>query len=166
MAETTIRGRAYTFGDNINTDYINPAQYIELSMEEMTKHAMEGADPDFSKNVRPGDIMVAGKNFGSGSSRETAPLVIKNSGIQVIVAEFFARIFYRNAINIGIKALICPGASEIQHGDELEIDVANGVIRDLTSGKEYHFAPLPPHLLELIDDGGLVEHLEKTLKTT
>lgn len=166
MAETTIRGRAYTFGDNINTDYINPAQYIELSMEEMTRHAMEGADPDFSKNVRPGDIMVAGKNFGSGSSRETAPLVIKNSGIQVIVAEFFARIFYRNAINIGIKALICPGASEIQHGDELEIDVANGVIRDLTSGKEYHFAPLPPHLLELIDDGGLVEHLEKTLKTT
>ena len=97
MDNTVIRGRVHKFGDNINTDLINPAQYMELSIEEMTKHAMEGVDPSFSLKVKPGDIMVAGKNFGSGSSRETAPVVIKNSGISVVLAEFFARICCRNA---------------------------------------------------------------------
>ena len=164
MEHEIIRGRAYTFGDNINTDFINPAQYMELPMEEMIQHAMEGADPDFSKNVRPGDILVAGKNFGSGSSRETAPLVIKGSGVSVVIAEFFARIFYRNAINIGLKVLICPQAKEISHGDQLEVDPLAGQIRDLTTGKQYTCTALLPHILELVNDGGLIAHLEKTLK--
>jgi len=164
MSNRIIKGRAYKFGDNINTDFINPAQYMELSMEEMTKHAMEGADPNFSKNVRHGDIMVAGKNFGSGSSRETAPMVIKYSGISIIIAEFFARIFYRNAINIGLKVLICKEVSEIQHGDELEVDPQAGIIKNLITGKNYQTTSLPAHIMELIEDGGLIEHLEKKLK--
>ena len=164
MDNNIICGRAYTFGDNINTDYINPAQYMELPVDQMIQHAMEGADPDFSKNVRPGDIMVAGINFGSGSSRESAPIVIKGSGIDLLIAQSFARIFYRNAINIGMKVLTCPDAKDIRHGDELEVDVLNGRIRNLTSGKEYTCTALPPHILQLINDGGLVNHLEKTLK--
>lgn len=164
MSKTIVEGKAYKFGDNINTDFINPAQYMELPMEQMIQHAMEGADPDFSRNVRPGDIMVAGKNFGSGSSRETAPMVIKGNGVEVVVAEFFARIFYRNAINIGLKVLTCPGAGEISHGDQLRIDLESGVIEDLTIGKSFSCTALPKHILELVEDGGLIPHLEKTLK--
>ncbi len=132
MQNDTIKGRVLKFGDNINTDFINPAYTMEMPMPEMIKHAMEGADPDFSKKVKPGDIMVAGKNFGSGSSRETAPIVIKESGISVLIAEFYARIFYRNAINIGLKVLTCPQAGEINDGDELEVDPVKGVIKDIT----------------------------------
>lgn len=164
MSKELIRGRVHKFGDNINTDFINPAQYMELSMEEMIAHAMEGADPDFSKKVKPGDIMVAGKNFGSGSSRETAPLVIKGSGISVIIAEFFARIFYRNAINIGLKVLMCDSVSEISDGDELEVDASAGRIQNRTTGKEYQCSALPDHILELVNDGGLIGHLEKNLR--
>ena len=164
MVNTILEGRAYKFGDNINTDFINPAQYMELPMEQMIQHAMEGADPDFSKNVRPGDIMVAGKNFGSGSSRETAPMVIKGSGVSVVVAEFFARIFYRNAINIGLKVLTCPEAYKISHGDKLRIDPETGSIQNLTTGETYPCTALPRHILELVEDGGLINHLEKTLK--
>lgn len=164
MAKTVLEGRAYKFGDNINTDFINPAQYMELPMDQMIQHAMEGADPDFSKNVRPGDIMVAGKNFGSGSSRETAPMVIKGNGIEVVVAEFFARIFYRNSINIGLKVLTCPDAYKISHGDMLRIDLEAGSIENLTTGETYSCTALPKHILELVEDGGLIPHLEKTLK--
>lgn len=165
MADTAIRGRVHKFGDNINTDFINPAQVMELPMEEQIRHAMEGADPEFSKKVRPGDIMVAGKNFGSGSSRETAPMVIKGSGISVLIAEFFARIFYRNAINIGLKVLICPNTSEIADGDELEVDVSAGRIHNLTTGREYLCDRLPDNILELVQDGGLIPHLQKRLGT-
>ena len=156
-----IKGKVLKFGDNINTDFINPAYTMEFPMPEMIKHAMEGADPDFSKKVRPGDIMVAGKNFGSGSSRETAPVVIKGSGISVIIAEFYARIFYRNAINIGLKVLTCPQASEINDGDELEVDPSQGIVKDLTTGKTYQCSALPDHILELVNDGGLIPHLKK-----
>ena len=164
MEKELIHGRAYKFGDNINTDFINPAQYMELPMDQMIRHAMEGADPDFSKNVREGDVIVAGKNFGSGSSRETAPLVIKGSGIAAVVAESFARIFYRNAINIGLKVLTCPAAGEIGHGDDLEVDAAAGTVKDLNTGKAYACTALPPHIMALVNDGGLIPHLEKTLK--
>jgi 3-isopropylmalate/(R)-2-methylmalate dehydratase small subunit len=166
MSQERITGRVHKFGDNINTDFINPAQYMELSMEEMTRHAMEGADPDFSKKVRPGDIMVAGDNFGSGSSRETAPLVIRHSGVSVVIAKFFARIFYRNAINIGLKVLVCPEAGEIADGDQLEVDPLAGRIKNLTSGREYGCTALPEHILKLVDDGGLIPHLEKTVGLT
>jgi 3-isopropylmalate/(R)-2-methylmalate dehydratase small subunit len=164
MDNTVIRGRVHKFGDNINTDLINPAQYMELSIEEMTKHAMEGVDPSFSLKVKPGDIMVAGKNFGSGSSRETAPVVIKNSGISVVIAEFFARIFYRNAINIGLKVLTCPEVNEISDGDELEVDLVNGVIHNISSGKRHTCSKLSDNIIEMVNDGGLIEHLIKSKK--
>ena len=163
MDKQSIRGRVYKFGDNINTDMINPAQYMELSMEVMIAHAMEGSDPDFSKKVRPGDILVVGKNFGSGSSRETAPMVIQGSGISLIIAEQYARIFYRNAINIGLKVLTCDAVDELRDGDELEVFPAKGVIKNLTTQKQYQCPPLPGHILELVNDGGLINHLDKKL---
>lgn len=159
MGNNIIRGKVHKFGDNINTDFINPAQYMELSMEEMVKHAMEGADPNFAKNVKGGDIIVAGKNFGSGSSRETAPMVIKASGVSVVIAEFFARIFYRNAINIGLKVLICSETNKISEGDELELDIALGVIRNISTGKSHICSKLPDNIIEMVNDGGLIEHL-------
>jgi 3-isopropylmalate/(R)-2-methylmalate dehydratase small subunit len=163
MTTDIIRGRVHKFGDNINTDAINPAKYMELSINDMIAHVMEGADPNFAKNVKPGDIMVAGKNFGSGSSRETSPTSIKGTGVSVVIAEFFARIFYRNAINVGLKVLICKQASEISAGDELEVAPSTGRILNLTTGKEYLCDPLPNHILELVKDGGLISHLEKKL---
>lgn len=163
MSQQIMQGRAHKFGDNINTDAINPAQYMEYSMDVITAHVMEGADPEFAKKVRPGDIIVAGKNFGSGSSRETSPVSIKQAGVSAVIAEFFARIFYRNAINVGLTVLICPQASEICAGDELRIDPGAGRITDLTTGREYRSEPLPPHILELVEDGGLIPHLEKKL---
>lgn len=161
MKQEIIRGRAYLFGDNINTDFINPAQYMELPMDQMIQHAMEGADPDFSKNVRPGDVMVAGINFGSGSSRETAPMVIKGSGISVLIAVSFARIFYRNAINIGLAILECPAASAgIDDGDEVTVDFDTGVITDVTKGVSYQAEPFPPFIKDMIAKGGLMASLK------
>ena len=163
MASEPISGRVHKFGDNINTDLINPAQYMELSMDEMIAHAMEGADRGFAAHVKQGDIMVAGKNFGSGSSRETAPMIIKGCGISVVIAEFFARIFYRNAINIGLKVLICPDAGGIQTGDILQVDPVNGVIFDKTTGKTYMSSKLPNHIMDLVNAGGLIPHLKDQL---
>lgn len=161
MKQEIIRGRAYLFGDNINTDFINPAQYMELPMDQMIQHAMEGADPDFSKNVRPGDVMVAGINFGSGSSRETAPMVIKGSGISVLIAVSFARIFYRNAINIGLAILECPAASEgIDDGDEVAVDFDTGVITNVTKNETYQAEPFPPFIKDMIAKGGLMASLK------
>jgi len=165
MEKEIITGKVHKFGDHVNTDAINPAKYMELSMDEMIAHVLEGADPDFAARVKPGDIIVAGKNFGSGSSRETAPVSIKGAGVSLIIAEFFARIFYRNAINVGLKVLICPEAArEVQAGDTLRVDVSAGIIEDVTTGKSYTCAPLPDHILELVEDGGLLNHLEKKLK--
>lgn len=162
MKQEIIRGRAYLFGDNINTDFINPAQYMELPMDQMIQHAMEGADPDFSKNVRPGDVMVAGINFGSGSSRETAPMVIKGSGISVLIAVSFARIFYRNAINIGLPILECPAASEaINEGDVVAINFDTGVITDETTGQTFQAAPFPPFIQKIIKAGGLMKSIQE-----
>ena len=156
-----IHGRVHKFGDNINTDLISPAYYIGKSDDIMIAHAMEGADPEFSQKVKPGDIIVAGENFGPGSSRETAPFVIKGSGISCVIAKSYARIFYRNAINIGLPILVFPHAEEINDGDELEIDPIQGAIADLTTGKEYTCTPLPENIMELVRDGGLIPHLLK-----
>ncbi len=161
---TTLRGKVHKFGDNINTDLISPAQYIGLSDEIMIAHAMEGADPDFPQKVKPGDIIVAGKNFGSGSSRETAPMIIKGSGISVVIAEFFARIFYRNAINIGLSVLTTDSVSEINDGDELEVDPIAGTIRNFTTGKSYQCTKYPDNIMQMVNDGGLINHLKKKLK--
>ena len=157
-----ICGKVHKFGDNINTDLISPAYYIGKADEIMIAHAMEGADPDFSKKVQPGDIIVAGHNFGSGSSRETAPFVIKGSGIACVIAQSYARIFYRNAINIGLPILECDAAAqEIQSGDDVEVNFDTGVITDHTTGKTYQAQPFPPFIQNIIKAGGLLNSIEK-----
>ncbi len=161
MNEYLIHGKVHKFGDNINTDLISPASYIGKADEIMIAHAMEGADPDFPQKVKPGDVIVAGHNFGPGSSRETAPFVIKGSGIACVVAESYARIFYRNAINIGLPVLTFDKANEINEGDELEIDPIAGTIHNVTTGKEYICSKLPDNIMELVKAGGLIPHLKQ-----
>ena len=158
-----IQGSVFKFGDNINTDIISPPQYIELTVEEAALHSMEAVDPDFTKKFKPGDIVVAGNNFGSGSSRETSPLTLKYMGVSAIVTKFFARIFYRNGINLGIPLLECRDVDRISEGNELEIHLEEGFINNLTTGETYRCSKIPPHIMELIQDGGLVENLKKNL---
>lgn len=156
-----IKGYVHKFGDNINTDMITPSQYMERSIEEIAAHVMEGADPNFSKKMKKGDIIVAGKNFGYGSCRETAPLALKMSGISVIIAEFFARIFYRNCINLGLPLLIIPSTSKINEGDNLEVNLLNGFIKNNNTDEQYNSNILPDHILKIIKSGGLINHLEE-----
>ena len=160
----SIEGRVHRFGDNINTDLISPAQYMELSNAEIAAHAMAGADVEFPKKVRQGDIIVAGKNFGSGSSRETAPLAIKGCGVSLVIAEFFARIFYRNCINIGLPVLILPDTSDISDGDRLEVSLSEGIVHNLTTGNSHKCSPIPDSIMELLNAGGLIPSLEQKLK--
>jgi 3-isopropylmalate/(R)-2-methylmalate dehydratase small subunit len=158
-----INGRVWKYGDNVNTDYIIPGRYMELTEpEEMAKHAMEGLDPTFVANVQKGDIIVAGKNFGCGSSREHAPLALKYVGVGCVLAESYARIFYRNAINIGLLALECPGiAKSVEQGDDLMLDLGIGTVSNVRTEKELQFTPLPPFMLEVLDAGGLVPYLRR-----
>ncbi|MCD6489829.1 MAG: 3-isopropylmalate dehydratase small subunit [Thermodesulfobacterium sp.] len=161
-----IKGKAWKFGDNIDTDVIIPARYLNTTdPEELAKHCMEDADPEFSKKVNEGDIIVAGKNFGCGSSREHAPISIKVCGIACVIAESFARIFYRNAFNTGLLILECPEATkETETGDELEIYPEEGKIINLTKNKTYITKPLPAFMKEILDDGGLIPHIMKKFK--
>lgn len=163
MLDTSLRGRAWVYGDDVNTDVIAPGKYLKLTSAELVPHVMEGIDPDFAANVRPGDIVVGGRNFGTGSSRENAPAALRAAGVNCIVAVFFARIFYRNAINVGLPVVECPEAGRIKQGDELAVDVERGVIRNLTQTLELAATPLPPHIMELIRAGGLVPFLERRL---
>ena len=158
-----IHAKAFKYGDDINTDYIISGKYKFKStdMEAMAVHAMEELDPDYYSKVKPGGgVLVAGTNFGMGSSREQAPLVLIHSNTQAVLAHSFARIFFRNAINTGLPVIECD-TSEIDDGDELEIDLESGVVRDLTKGTEIPFAPLPAVMAQLLADGGLVEHFRK-----
>lgn len=157
-----LRGRAHKFGDDVNTDYIISGKYKfkTLDMKELAKHVMEDLDPDFAKKVQPGDFVVAGRNFGCGSSREQAPLALLNAGISAVLASSFARIFYRNAINTGLAVVECD-TSQIESGDELIVDLEKGVIRNLTRNKEIAIKPLPPFMLKILRDGGLVAHFRK-----
>lgn len=157
-----LSGRVHRFGDDINTDYIIASKYKTTSLDprDLTRHLMEDIDPGFGQRVRPGDILVAGKNFGCGSSREGAPLVIKAAGISVVVAQSFARIFFRNAINIGLPVFLCDTAG-IQTGDELELDLEAGTGRDVTSGATIAAAALPRVMLNIVRDGGLAAHIRK-----
>ena len=155
------QGNAHVFGDNINTDIISPPQFMELSVEEGAKYAMSSVDPDFVSRLRPGDIMVAGDNFGSGSSRELAPLALKHLGVGAVVAKFFARIFYRNAINLGLPAVECPEADKIQAGDRITVDFIKGTILNETQKQTYACSKLPPHIVELMEAGGLISYLKK-----
>jgi 3-isopropylmalate/(R)-2-methylmalate dehydratase small subunit len=158
-----VRGRVLKYGDNINTDIISPTQYMELSIADASKYAMSAIDPEFSSKVRPGDILVAGENFGSGSSRETSPLNLKYLGIETIVAKFFARIFYRNCINLGILAIECAETDRIGDNDTIEVDLAGGRIFNLTKDESYPCSRIPVHILPLIEAGGLVPFLKKTI---
>ncbi len=160
-----FRGRVWRFGDDINTDLIIPARYLNTSdPNELARHVMEDIDKDFPNKVKAGDIIVAGKNFGCGSSREHAPIAIKASGIQAVIAKSFARIFYRNAFNIGLPIFESPEASEkIKEADEIEIDADSGIIRNITKNEEYKANPIPPFMQELISAGGLIEWTKKRL---
>lgn len=159
-----IQGKVHKYGDNINTDIISPPQYMELSIEESAQYAMSAIDANFYKNVQQGDLLVAGANFGSGSSRETSPLVLKYLGIGAIVAKFFARIFYRNAINVGIPVIECEEVDAISTGDTISINLEEGYIHNLTTGESYCCSKIPVHILELIHKGGMYEYLKKHKK--
>jgi 3-isopropylmalate/(R)-2-methylmalate dehydratase small subunit len=161
-----IRGRVWKFGNDMDTDVIIPARYLNTSdPKELSKHLMEGIDKDFSSKVKAGDIIVAGKNFGCGSSREHAPIAIKAAGIQAVIAKSFARIFYRNAFNIGLPIFESNDASDrIKEADEIEIDASNGIIKNLITQEEYKANPIPPFMQELIAAGGLIEWTKKKLK--
>ncbi|MGI6108059.1 MAG: 3-isopropylmalate dehydratase small subunit [Lachnospiraceae bacterium] len=154
-------GKVFRFEDNVDTDVIIPARYLNSSdPAELAKHCMEDIDKDFVNRVRKGDIIVAGKNFGCGSSREHAPIAIKACGVSCVIAETFARIFYRNSINIGLPIIECAEASrEIQAGDEVKIDFDSGEITDVTTGKVYQGQAFPPFMQQLISAGGLVNYI-------
>lgn len=156
-----LQGKTLKYGDNINTDIISPPQYMELGIAESAPYAMSAIDPDFPQKVKSCKIITAGDNFGSGSSRETAPLTLKQLGVEAIIAKFFARIFYRNAINVGLLVVECPQADEISSGDLLEIHLMEGEIFNKTTGKVIPCGKIPTHLLELVGAGGLVEQLRK-----
>ena len=160
-----IKGKVWKFGKNIDTDVIIPARYLNTSdPAELAKHCMEDADPDFSKKINPGDIIVAGKNFGCGSSREHAPIALKAAGIGCVIAPSFARIFYRNSFNMGLPIFECDETySAIREGDEVEVDADLGEIRDLTTGDIFRAQPIPLFMQELIADGGLIPHVLKSL---
>lgn len=160
-----IRGKVHKYGDNIDTDVIIPARYCTAFTEqELAPHCLEDLDAEFAKNVRRGDIIVAGRNFGCGSSRENAPIAIKGAGVACVVAKSFARIFYRNAINIGLPILESPqGAEDADTGDELDIDLAHGVIRNLSKAKSYNVPPFPGIIQEIINIGGMVEFAKKRI---
>lgn len=160
------KGHVFKYGDNVDTDVIIPARYLNSSdPKELALHCMEDIDKDFVKNVKAGDIMVANKNFGCGSSREHAPISIKAAGVSCVIAETFARIFYRNSINIGLPIIECPEASrEIEEGDEVEIDFDSGKIYDRTKGTEYQGQAFPPFMQKIIDSEGLVNYINSKRK--
>ena len=162
IAGAVLRGRAWTFGRDIDTDLIIAARYLNMkTAAELAEHVMEDADPTFAGKVKPGDIIVAEENFGSGSSREHAPLALKGAGVSVVIAKSFARIFYRNSFNTGLPILVAPEAVDsVVEGDELTVDLASGKIEDLTSGKTFQGQPLPPFMRELVEAGGLLPYLK------
>ncbi len=157
-----FQGKAWKFGDDISTDHIAPGRYLHLrsNLPELAKHVLEDAKPDFVKKMNRGDFVVAGKNFGLGSSREHAPTIMKIAGTNAVLAKSFARIFYRNAINVGLLAVICD-TDKIEQGDELEVDVEKGEISNKSRGIQFSFSSLPPIMRSILNDGGLVAYVNK-----
>lgn len=155
-------GKAWKFEDSISTDLIAPGRYFHLrsNLPELVKHVLEPARPEFASQVHSGDFVVAGENFGLGSSREHAPTIIKVAGVKAVLAKSFARIFFRNCINIGLPAITC-NTDEIEEGDELELDMEKGVVRNKTKGKELDFPPLPPVMNRILQEGGLVAYIKR-----
>jgi len=155
----SIAGKVWNFGKDVDTDLIIAARYLNTSVpEELAKHVMEDADPDFVNKMSPGDIIVAGENFGCGSSREHAPIALKASGIAAVIAPTFARIFYRNAFNMGLPIFELPESADIAEGHEIKIDLDAGTVKDMTTGKEYAFTPIPDFMQELLNSGGLMNY--------
>ena len=160
----TIKGKAHVYKrDHINTDEIIPARYLTIDKEEeLAKHAMEDIDKDFTKKVKKGDFIIAGENFGCGSSREHAVWALRGAGIQAVIADSFARIFFRNAINNGFYAIECKGiANNVKNGDEIEIDIEKGLIKNITNKKEFKFIPFPKFAIDIIKAGGLLNYIKK-----
>jgi len=156
------KGKAFKFGDNISTDHIVPGRLAHLrsNLPELAKHVLEDADPTFASKVKSGDFIVAGNNFGLGSSREHAPLVIKMSGVSAILVKSVARIFFRNAINLGLPVLVCD-TDKIRNGDELEVDLEQGVINDKSNGNKLTFKRIPKAMLSILNEGGLIPYIKK-----
>lgn len=153
-------GKVWKYGNNINTDIISPPFSLELPIKEAAKFTMQAVDPDFAANFRKGDVFVAEHNLGSGSSRENAPLMLRELGVKIVVAMDYARIFYRNCINVGIIPIECADTPKISKGDMIEVDYANGVIRNQTTGESYACSKMPPHIEAIIDAGGLISYIE------
>jgi 3-isopropylmalate/(R)-2-methylmalate dehydratase small subunit len=162
----SMKGKVWKYGDNVDTDVIIPARYLNVSStEELAQHCMEDLDPTFAEAVQAGDVIVAGENFGCGSSREHAPLAIKGAGVSCVVAQSFARIFYRNAINVGLPILEAPAAAESsESGHQLEIDLQEGQIRNVTTGQVFRSEPYPPFMMEIIGAGGLVPYTRSRIE--
>jgi len=161
---SNLQGKVWKFGDHIDTDLIIAARYLNTSEpSELARHVMEDADPEFVAKMVPGDIIVAGVNFGSGSSREHAPIALKAAGVAAVIAPSFARIFYRNAFNMGLPIFELPEANEIAEGDTVRIDMSTGEIINETQGKTYKFTPIPPFMQELVDAGGLIAYAQKEI---
>jgi len=161
-----LRAKAWKYGDNLDTDGIIPARYLSSSDPAfLAQHCMEDVDADFVKKAEEGDFIIGGRNFGCGSSREHAPIAIKAAGISCVIAKSFARIFYRNSFNMGLPILDCPEAVDgISDGDEIEVNLSEGVIRNLSTGKEFRAKPIPPFMQELIDAGGLINYAQSRIK--
>ncbi|MFT7002726.1 MAG: 3-isopropylmalate/(R)-2-methylmalate dehydratase small subunit [Sulfurimonas sp.] len=165
MQKANIDGKVWTFGKDIDTDLIIAARYLNTSVpEELAKHVMEDADPEFLNNMSKGDIIVAGENFGCGSSREHAPIALKAAGVAAVIAPTFARIFYRNAFNMGLPIFELKESAEISEGDKISIDMNAGTITNITTNKSYNFTPIPEFMQELIDAGGLMNFAVNEIK--
>ncbi len=158
-----MSGRAWVFGDNLQTDMLAPGQYMKFGIEEMARHCLELVEPRFATDVRPGDVVVGGRNFGAGSSREQAPQALRHLGVAAVIAPSFAGLFYRNSLNLGLPALVCADAQKIRAGDSVRADPETGRIENLTTGEAIACEPIPPHLICMVRDGGLMPHLEKRL---
>ena len=157
-------GRAFVFGDNVDTDALAPGLYMKGPIEQLSQHCLESLNPAFSRTVRSGDFVVGGENFGMGSSREQAAMVLRQLGVAAVIAKSFAGLFFRNCLNLGLAPLECPDAGRIRPGDELAVDPVAGQIVNRMQGQTYTCVPIPAHLLQMVQDGGLLPHLEKKLK--
>jgi 3-isopropylmalate/(R)-2-methylmalate dehydratase small subunit len=160
-----MSGRAFVFGDNIDTDVLAPGKYMKLPVDQLARHCLESIAPDFAGLVRPGDVVVGGRNFGMGSSREQAAEALKILGVSAVVAQSFGGIFLRNALNLGLPVMVCAATTEIRQDDRIAVDLSNGRVINETTGATLAGEPLPAFLLEMLADGGLVPHLEKRLAT-
>ncbi|MDI3486924.1 MAG: 3-isopropylmalate/(R)-2-methylmalate dehydratase small subunit [Methanolobus sp.] len=159
-----MSGRVWKFGDDVDTDAVIPGRYLIMNTpEELAAHAFEGVRPEFPKEVKEGDIIVAGNNFGCGSSREHAPIALKGTKINCVIAKSFARIFFRNSINIGVALLECPDTDKIEDGDQLDVDFASGAIKNVTKGEQYQATPLPEFVRGIMDAGGLIEYTRQII---